>query len=92
MILRNVMGHLGFEILPKGFTKNKWLNWNTSITHHSMHHEHLHSNFGLYFTWWDRLMKTEHKHYHQVFDEVKARPKPSESLVDLQNKKMATTT
>ncbi|MBS1508507.1 MAG: DUF2147 domain-containing protein [Bacteroidetes bacterium] len=75
MIVRNVIGHLGFEILPKGFTKNKWINWNTAITHHNMHHEHFHSNYGLYFTWWDKWMKTEHKKYHEVFDEVKSRPK-----------------
>lgn len=75
MIVRNVAGHLGFEILPKGFTKNKWLNWNTAITHHNMHHEHFHSNYGLYFSWWDRLMKTEHAKYHETFEEVKSRPK-----------------
>src|SRR5688572_18863440 len=78
MIVRNVGGHLGFEILPKGFTRNKWLNWNTAITHHNMHHEHFHSNYGLYFSWWDRLMKTEHKDYHKTFEEVKSRPKSCE--------------
>lgn len=75
MIVRNVIGHLGFEILPKGFTKNKWLNWNTAITHHNMHHEYFHFNYGLYFSWWDRWMKTEHANYHEAFDEVKSRPK-----------------
>lgn len=78
MILRNVMGHLGFEILPRGFTKNKWLNWNTAITHHNMHHEHFHSNYGLYFSWWDRWMKTEHTKYHETFNEVTNRPKSCE--------------
>ncbi len=75
MIVRNVMGHLGFEILPKGFTRNRWLNWNTAITHHNMHHEHFNSNYGLYFSWWDDLMKTTHKRYHETFDEVTSRPK-----------------
>lgn len=78
MIIRNVVGHLGFEILPKGFTKNKWLNWNTAVTHHNMHHEQFHSNYGLYFTWWDKLMKTENAKYHDAFDEVKSRPKACE--------------
>jgi len=78
MIIRNVIGHLGFEILPKGFTKNKWLNWNTAVTHHNMHHEYFHSNYGLYFTWWDRLMKTEHSKYHEAFNEVKSRPQACE--------------
>jgi sterol desaturase/sphingolipid hydroxylase (fatty acid hydroxylase superfamily) len=75
MIVRNVMGHLGFEILPKGFTKNKWWNWNTAITHHNMHHQYFNRNYGLYFTWWDKLMKTEHEKYHENFNEVKSRPK-----------------
>lgn len=78
MIVRNVVGHLGFEILPKGFTTNKWLNWNTAITHHNMHHEHFHYNYGLYFSWWDRLIKTEHEKYHDAFNEVKSRPKVCE--------------
>ena len=78
MIVRNVVGHLGFEIFPKGWTKNKWLNWTTAVTHHNIHHEKFHTNFGLYFSWWDRWMKTEDKAYHQKFDEVKSRPKACE--------------
>jgi uncharacterized protein (DUF2147 family) len=81
MIIRNVIGHLGFEILPKGFTKNRWLNWNTAVMHHNMHHEHFHNNYGLYFTWWDKLMKTENAKYHEAFDEVKARPRACELKV-----------
>jgi sterol desaturase/sphingolipid hydroxylase (fatty acid hydroxylase superfamily) len=77
MIVRNVIGHLGFEIFPKGWTKNKWLSWTTAVTHHNIHHEKFNSNYGLYFSWWDRWMKTEDKHYHQKFDEVKTRPKSS---------------
>ncbi|MBA4056631.1 MAG: hypothetical protein C0490_18095 [Marivirga sp.] len=78
MIVRNVIGHLGFEIFPKGWTKNKWLNWTTAVTHHNIHHERFNTNYGLYFSWWDRWMKTEDKSYHQKFDEVKSRPKISE--------------
>jgi sterol desaturase/sphingolipid hydroxylase (fatty acid hydroxylase superfamily)/uncharacterized protein (DUF2147 family) len=78
MIVRNVIGHLGFEIFPKGFTKNKWLNWTTAVTHHNIHHERFNSNYGLYFSWWDRWMKTEDKKYHHDFEEVKSRPKMCE--------------
>ena len=78
MIVRNVIGHLGFEIFPKGWTKNKWLSWTTAVTHHNMHHERFHANYGLYFTWWDRWMKTEDKEYHAKFDEVRSRPKMCE--------------
>lgn len=77
MIIRNVIGHLGFEIFPKGWTKNKWLSWTTAVTHHNLHHEKFNSNYGLYFTWWDRWMNTEDKSYHQKFEEVKTRPRVS---------------
>lgn len=33
------------------------------VTHHDMHHASGNSNFGLYFTWWDRMMGTEHPQY-----------------------------
>jgi lathosterol oxidase len=69
-ILRNVLGHLGYELFPRGFTKNKLLNWHTTTTHHSMHHQYFNSNYGLYFSWWDKWMKTEHKAYNESFDKV----------------------
>jgi sterol desaturase/sphingolipid hydroxylase (fatty acid hydroxylase superfamily) len=75
MILRNVMGHLGYELFPKGFTKNKWLKWHTTTTHHSMHHEFFNCNYGLYFSFWDNWMKTEHKDYNENFDTVTSRQK-----------------
>jgi Delta7-sterol 5-desaturase len=79
MIIRNVVGHLGFEIFPKRWTKNKWLSWTTVVTHHNIHHEKFNTNYGLYFSWWDRWMKTEDKAYHERFDEVKSRPKITEN-------------
>ncbi len=75
MIVRNVLGHLGFELFPKGFTRNKWLSWHTTSTHHNLHHEHFTTNYGLYFSWWDELMGTTHPKYHEVFAEVKERKK-----------------
>ena len=30
-------------------------------------------NFGLYFTWWDRWMGTEHPRYHERFESVASR-------------------
>lgn len=73
MIARNVMGHLGFELFPKGFASNKWLNWHATTTHHDLHHRDFHSNYGFYFTLWDKWCKTEHKAYETTFDEVKSR-------------------
>ncbi|MBL6447903.1 sterol desaturase family protein [Fulvivirga sp. 29W222] len=73
MIIYNVYGHLGYELYPKGFYKHwlgKWLN--TSVNH-NMHHEYVKGNYGLYFTFWDRLMGTIHMGYEARFDEVKNR-------------------
>lgn len=63
MIVRNVFGHLGIEILPKGFARNKWIGWHTTSVHHDMHHKYFYQNYGLYFRWWDKWFGTEHKYY-----------------------------
>lgn len=49
----NINGHLGYELFSKG--KNKWINNSTA---HHLHHQGVNGNFGLYFTFWDRLLKT----------------------------------
>ncbi|MDH5657112.1 MAG: sterol desaturase family protein [Spirochaetia bacterium] len=67
MTLLNVEGHLGYEFYPKGFTRHFfWKYFNTS-THHNMHHQFFSCNYGLYFNWWDQIMKTNHKNYHSYF-------------------------
>lgn len=73
MTFMNVLGHLGFEMYPKGFTTH-WLGkWNNTATHHNMHHKHYNCNYGLYFNFWDRVMNTNHVNYFKVFDEVTSR-------------------
>lgn len=70
MTFMNVLGHLGFEIYPSGFTKNKWFSWNNTSTHHNMHHSLFDYNYGLYFNFWDKLMGTNHEKYHETFEKV----------------------
>ncbi len=70
MIVRNVLGHLGIELMPKSFTRNAVGEWHTTTTHHDMHHRNTRSNFGLYFTFWDRLMGTTNPGYEAEFDRV----------------------
>ncbi len=77
MIIRNAFGHAGYELFPRGAPSSRWLGWLTTTTHHDMHHENLRGNFGLYFTWWDRLVGTEHPDYRARFDQVTA-PRPTE--------------
>ena len=70
MIVRNVVGHAGFELFPAWWMKVPMLRWITTTTHHDLHHSTGRYNFGLYFTWWDRLMGTEHPEYRERFEAV----------------------
>ena len=75
MILRNVMGHAGVELMPKGFADHWFWGLFATTTHHDLHHAgSLNHNFGLYFTVWDRLMGTEHPRYREIYREVTSRP------------------
>jgi len=73
MIVRNVWGHLGMELLPGWLNEVPLVRWWAATTHHSMHHRHSRTNFGLYFRFWDRLMKTEHPEYEAVHKAVAER-------------------
>jgi Delta7-sterol 5-desaturase len=76
----NVYGHLGYELYPKGFNKTwigKWIN--TSVNH-NMHHQYFNGNYGLYFTFWDRMMHTLRPDYDEKFDEVKSRKNEKKNL------------
>jgi len=63
MIIRNVMGHAGVELMPRRLADSRWFGWINATTHHDLHHSSFRYNYGLYFTWWDRLMGTEHPEY-----------------------------
>jgi len=66
MIIRNVMAHTGHEIFPAGWVDNPLTSWISTTTHHDLHHSSGH-NYGFYFTWWDKLMGTEHPRYAEEF-------------------------
>ena len=65
-IFRNVMQHCGYELMPARRDGRPWLDGLTTTTHHDLHHAQGY-NYGLYFTWWDRWMGTEHPDYHRAF-------------------------
>ena len=78
MILRNAMGHAGLELHPRGWASHPLLKWISTTTHHDMHHGTSYThNYGFYFTWWDKLMGTEHPDYVKTFDRVTAPRAPS---------------
>ena len=66
MIVRNAMGHAGVEFHPRGWVDGP-CDIFTTVTHHDLHHQRARGNYGLYFTWWDRLMGTEFSDYRQCF-------------------------
>ncbi len=67
MILRNALGHSGHEVFPRAAVTRRWLGWSTTVTHHHLHHERARGNFGLYFSWWDRLCRTQDPGYPGAF-------------------------
>jgi len=73
MIIYNVYGHLGYELYPKGFNRH-WLGrWINTSVNHNLHHQFFRGNYGLYFTFWDRMMGTIRGDYDKKFEEVKSR-------------------
>ena len=57
-VITNVYGHSGFQLFPFDNSLNK-LNWFNKLSKkHNEHHLYAKDNYGLYFTFWDILMKT----------------------------------
>ncbi len=80
-ITRNAMGHAGVELMPRWWLSTPLTRWINTTTHHDLHHAgSFHHNYGLYFSWWDRLMGTEHPDYHPTFARVTAAPAGSREL------------
>lgn len=69
-VIRNLHFHLSIETMPCGFAKHWFWGRFTTSTHHHIHHEYSRDNYGLWFTWWDRICKTEHPEYLARFEKV----------------------
>lgn len=66
-IVRNTLGHSGYELFPATKDGRPLLPWLTTVTHHDLHHAQAGWNYGLYFTHWDRWMGTENPQYLAQF-------------------------
>ncbi|KRA60286.1 sterol desaturase [Caulobacter sp. Root655] len=66
-IVRNTLGHSGYELFPARRDGRPLLPWLTTVTHHDLHHAQAGWNYGLYFTWWDKMMGTENPDYLKRF-------------------------
>ena len=69
-IVRNTLGHSGYELMPENRNGRPVLGFLTTTTHHDLHHAEAGWNYGLYFTWWDRMMGTEHPDYLARFASI----------------------
>ncbi|MDX2277843.1 MAG: sterol desaturase family protein [Hyphomonadaceae bacterium] len=72
-IVRNTLGHSGYELFPAGRDGRPLFDFLTTTTHHDLHHQAGY-NYGLYFTWWDRMMGTEHPDYYARFAAATRKP------------------
>ncbi len=64
MTFSSVTNHLGFEVLPKSSGIENW--WISGV-HHTQHHKYFNYNYGLFYTWCDRLFKTQHSDFENDF-------------------------
>jgi len=60
MTISAIINHAGVEIYPRNAFFNGFRKHVIGATHHDIHHRHAQKNFGLYFTYWDRWMKTDY--------------------------------
>lgn len=67
-VVRNAHGHAAVETMPRGFVRAAFWRHFTTTTHHHLHHESARGNYGLWFTWWDRIAGTEREDYLPRFD------------------------
>ena len=68
MTISAIINHAGVEIYPKGFYRHRLGKWIIGSSHHDLHHKEFKSNYGLYFTFWDKWMNTESKRYEEHFN------------------------
>ena len=71
MSVSSVINHLDIEIYPTWFSRSIIGKSLIGATHHAMHHKQFKYNFGLYFTWWDKLSKTESPIYKGMIENTK---------------------
>jgi sterol desaturase/sphingolipid hydroxylase (fatty acid hydroxylase superfamily) len=69
MTIWAVVTHLGFDPFPRWFFRHGLGRWLIGPTHHAIHHRKYRVHYGLYFTFWDKLLGTEDPTYEQEFQD-----------------------
>ena len=67
MTIWAVLNHLGIDRLPSSFPHHWFGKWFIGPAHHSIHHLKYRVHYGLYFTFWDKVLGTDDPNYHQQF-------------------------
>ena len=70
MSVSSVLNHLDIELYPSWFTRSPFTRWVIGATHHALHHKQYKYNYGLYFTWWDKWLKTESPQYQNLVEKL----------------------
>lgn len=67
MTVWSVLNHIGFRLFPATIPY-RWLGrWLIGPMHHSLHHRKYTMHYGLYFTFWDKLLGTQDPGYEKTF-------------------------
>ena len=78
MTITSAINHLNTELYPQDFHRHWFGRWWIGATHHSLHHSQFRYNYGLYFTFWDKWMRTESPDFVRLFQKRTQR-QPKES-------------
>jgi sterol desaturase/sphingolipid hydroxylase (fatty acid hydroxylase superfamily) len=70
MTFSSVINHLNIEVYPEHFHNHKLGRWLIGASHHALHHKQFKFNFGLYFTFWDKMGNTESPMFHRFFEKA----------------------
>lgn len=65
MVIWAMGNHLGFQIVPYSDSSRLWGKWCIGSAHHLVHHQRYSQHYGLYFTFWDKLLGTQDADYEE---------------------------
>ncbi|MGR3278645.1 sterol desaturase family protein [Acaryochloris marina NIES-2412] len=55
--------HIGYQVVPYSRLSCCWGRWCIGSAHHLVHHQRYSKHYGLYFTFWDKVMGTQDASY-----------------------------
>lgn len=55
--------HMGLQVVPLTRCSRWWGQWFIGSSHHLIHHQRYSRHYGLYFTFWDKVLGTQDQSY-----------------------------